>query len=282
MKIALNGVKLEEMKDIQETNEVVSYDSGPDPNKVGHKFKKEYKQKVKDFHVTCGENLEVTLSWVRESYPSVLEDVVRSWVDDEFRVQLNEQRNILNKRWRKNNPEKYAEVREKNDQQHFMRRTTTHKEHYYAETRRWRSENTEHLQEYGKRKWREGKSEALKRKRERMKTDPEFKLLENARCYIWQQLQDAFNVKGPFKKPERTSDLLGCTPTEYLSHLRSLYKPGMTDENYGEWHVDHIRPCASFNLLDETERRKCFHYTNTQPLWANENQSKGDKWERND
>jgi hypothetical protein len=61
-------------------------------------------------------------------------------------------------------------------------------------------------------------------------------------------------------------------------YLAGKFKDGMTWENHGEWHIDHIKPCASFNLLDEGEQKKCFHYTNLQPLWASENLSKGCKF----
>jgi putative phage-type endonuclease len=59
--------------------------------------------------------------------------------------------------------------------------------------------------------------------------------------------------------------------------LETKFKEGMTWENHGEWHIDHIKPCASFNLLDDYEQKKCFHYKNLQPLWATENLRKGDK-----
>lgn len=53
----------------------------------------------------------------------------------------------------------------------------------------------------------------------------------------------------------------------------------MTWENYGEWHIDHIKPCASFDLNDPEQQKLCFHYTNLQPMWAKENQKKADKLE---
>jgi hypothetical protein len=43
------------------------------------------------------------------------------------------------------------------------------------------------------------------------------------------------------------------------------------------WHIDHIKPCSSFDLTKEEEQRKCFHYTNLQPLWATDNRKKADK-----
>ncbi len=49
--------------------------------------------------------------------------------------------------------------------------------------------------------------------------------------------------------------------------------------NYGEWHVDHIRPCASFDLNDPVSLSQCFHYTNLQPMWALDNAKKNSSWE---
>jgi len=50
----------------------------------------------------------------------------------------------------------------------------------------------------------------------------------------------------------------------------------MTRNNYGEWHIDHIIPCAAFNMSNEIDQRICFHYTNLQPLWAVDNIRKSD------
>ena len=51
----------------------------------------------------------------------------------------------------------------------------------------------------------------------------------------------------------------------------------MTRENYGKWHIDHIRPCSSFDLSKPEEQSICFHYSNLMPLWAEENLKKGSK-----
>ena len=51
----------------------------------------------------------------------------------------------------------------------------------------------------------------------------------------------------------------------------------MTRDNYGMWHVDHIIPCASFDFSDPKQQELCFHYTNLQPLWAEDNLKKGAK-----
>jgi hypothetical protein len=69
-------------------------------------------------------------------------------------------------------------------------------------------------------------------------------------------------------------EYVGCTIDALREHLEKQFTDGMSWENQGKWHVDHIRPCASFNLDNEIERHMCFHYTNLQPLWAFDNMSK--------
>lgn len=79
------------------------------------------------------------------------------------------------------------------------------------------------------------------------------------------------------KKSGRTFDLVGCSGMELSSYLSERLLPGMTLENYGKWHIDHVVPIASFDLMDPKQAKKCFHYTNLQPLWAKDNLSKGAK-----
>ena len=69
--------------------------------------------------------------------------------------------------------------------------------------------------------------------------------------------------------------LLGCTISEFKTHLQKQFQPGMTFENYGEWHIDHKTPCAIFDLIKPGEQKVCFNYMNLQPLWAIDNLRKG-------
>lgn len=80
-------------------------------------------------------------------------------------------------------------------------------------------------------------------------------------------------------KNQTTLTLLGCSIQHLKTHLQNQFIEGMSWDNYGQWHIDHIRPCASFDLSDPTQVKECFHYSNLQPLWAIENLKKSDSWE---
>lgn len=81
------------------------------------------------------------------------------------------------------------------------------------------------------------------------------------------------------EKAVKTIELIGCSVPELRAHLEQQFTSGMTWDNYGDWHIDHIKPCAAFDLTNEDEQRDCFHYSNLQPLWASDNMSKGAKWD---
>ena len=85
-------------------------------------------------------------------------------------------------------------------------------------------------------------------------------------------------LQGRYKKVETTRKIIGCTPEELVIHIESQFIEGMTWQNYGEWEVDHIIPCASFDFSDPEQQRKCFHYTNLQPLWEKDNIIKSDSY----
>jgi hypothetical protein len=108
--------------------------------------------------------------------------------------------------------------------------------------------------------------------RSKWRKQPGPKVIQACRRRLWHA------VKGYYKK-ERFIDLLGCTSNHLVAHIQEHFVSGMSWDNYGSmWHIDHIRPCASFDLSDPEQQRACFHYTNLQPLWAKENIAKGRKW----
>jgi Uri superfamily endonuclease len=72
---------------------------------------------------------------------------------------------------------------------------------------------------------------------------------------------------------------LGCSIEELKSFLESKFTLGMTWDNYGKWHIDHIKPLSKFNLSDTKELLMACHYTNLQPLWAKDNIVKYNKME---
>jgi len=67
---------------------------------------------------------------------------------------------------------------------------------------------------------------------------------------------------------------LGCSIPEFLAHLESKFTTGMSWDNYGKWHIDHIKPLSSYDLTNPEQLILACHYSNLQPLWAAENISK--------
>ena len=180
----------------------------------------------------------------------------RRQYETKYRKKNRDKINARFRKWYKNNPEhqkKVKEYREKNKEKLLK---------YFEEYRKkpgYKKKFNLYMKNYMNNK---------------LKTDPDFKLKMQLRHRIYLALK----VKG-ISKSKRTMKLLGCTVEELWKHLESKFQPGMTKENYGKWHVDHIRPCASFDLTDPKQQFICFHYTNLQPLWAKDNIRKGAKYE---
>jgi len=115
-------------------------------------------------------------------------------------------------------------------------------------------------------------------KKKRLKEDPIFRLIENLR-----RRSHAFFKN--LNKSAPTMELIGCSVDDLKKHLEFKFyanpKTGeiMTWDNHGRlgWHIDHIRPIKLFDLSDAEQQRKCFHYTNLQPLWWFDNLEKGSK-----
>lgn len=82
-------------------------------------------------------------------------------------------------------------------------------------------------------------------------------------------------------KSRKTFELFGYSPKELVEHIKTKLKDGMTLDNYGEWHIDHIKPLSLFDLSKPSEVKKAWAFENIQPLWADENIRKSNKYETN-
>jgi len=105
---------------------------------------------------------------------------------------------------------------------------------------------------------------------DKMKTNPTFKLERRLRNRLYQ----AFVSQG-CTKSHRTWKYIDCTPEFFREWMEYQLYDGMTMQNYGKiWHIDHVKPCSSFDLTKTEDIAKCFHWTNLQPLLASKNYKK--------
>lgn len=129
---------------------------------------------------------------------------------------------------------------------------------------------------YNKKYSQSHKKERNQRLFDRLKNDIEFRLL----CRLRNQVKQAV-INQHTEKSHKTKELIGCTIKFLREHLESKFLEGMSWDNYGRkgWHIDHIKPCAAFDLTKEEEQKKCFYYTNLQPLWAKDNIQKSSMYQ---
>ena len=173
------------------------------------------------------------------------------------------------KKYRLNNKEKIKQYRLDNKEKqkkYYKQYCLDNKEKKKQCNKQWRLNNKEKIKQYNL----DNKERRREYQKNKLKTDPIFKII------TYQRNRMRAILKGEYKC-KSTIELLGCSAEYCWNHLEKKFKPGMTRDNYGLWHVDHIIPCASFDISDPEQQKICFHYTNLQPLWAIDNMKKGAK-----
>ncbi len=167
--------------------------------------------------------------------------------------------------YRKENPQVQRRASEKYRKANLGKSRNQYRNYYWSNlemrrslAKRWRKENPEKAREQKRRHY------------ERMKEDPQFKLIRSIRRGIWRSL------KG-IKSTHIT--LLDFSIADLKKHLESQFKSGMSWDNYGDWHIDHKIPIAAFNfsIPKHPDFTRCWSLKNLQPLWAKENCSKQGK-----
>jgi hypothetical protein len=113
-------------------------------------------------------------------------------------------------------------------------------------------------------------------KKKRIKTDELFKLQCRIRVQIKNYIK-RINVNKP--KSCSTTNILGCSFHEFKEYIQKQFSEGMSWDNYGKWHLEHIIPVSLGKT--ETEVIELCHYTNYRPYWGKENISKSNNivWE---
>ena len=221
-------------------------------------YKKKYDQKNKERKAEYKKewyqkNKEAIAKYAREWYQKNKEHMKEASAEyyQKNKERIAEYNKEYNKEYRQKNKERLAE----------------YKKEYNKE---YRQNNKEAIAEYNK-EYRENKYST--------NLDYKFRILlrnalyKNLKRYLIKETNPEFSYT------ETSSSLLGCTVEELKTYIENQFEDGMTWENWRHdgWHLDHIIPCSSFDLTKKKEQKKCFHYTNLQPLWAEDNFSKSNK-----
>jgi hypothetical protein len=160
-----------------------------------------------------------------------------------------------NRKWKENNPEKYRE--------------------YYKQYEK-RGNRKEYRKEYTSRP----ETKKLMRRYwmkydKKRREDPVFTFNQN----MSRSIRFSLRKNNLSKNGKHWEYLVGYTCQDLIEHLEKLFKPGMSWDNYGKWHIDHIIPISffKFETIGDVEFKMCWRLENLQPLWAKENILKSDK-----
>ena len=196
----------------------------------------------------------------------------------EYYQQHREEKLKYRAEYLKNNKKKIANQRSKYRERNKSTVTNynriynqKNKEKIAKQKAEWYQKNKEKIAKQNAEWYQKNKQRVYNNVKKKYDSDPNFKLSILLRSRIGYALKST-----TMSKSNKTEELLGCTFKQAKEYLQSLFEQGMTWENntVDGWHVDHIIPCAFFDLSDLEQQKKCFHYTNLKPIWAAENKSK--------
>jgi len=200
----------------------------------------------------------------------------------EYRIKNPEKVKESSKKWRNNNIENYKKTIEKyleknphmvskerikiyRQNEEFKNKTNLKKKEYYRN-------NIEQEREKSKKYYHDNKQIIRKKNNEwknnKRKNDGFYRMKINLR----HRLRDYLFGES---KSKRTKDIVGLDKIEFKSYVENKFLNGMTWDNYGKWHLDHIKPLCQ--AKDNDEALLLNHYTNLQPLWAEDNLRKNRK-----
>lgn len=206
----------------------------------------------------------------RRENPEKVRDQLKQW-----NLKNKERKAKMDADYRERNKEKLSEkykLKYQANPEYYKNRTKNYRENteYANYNKKWQEEN----KEYVRQKRVENREKTNDYLRNRRSSDESYRLLCNLRRRI-----NHF-VSGDCKSA-RTMELIGCSIEFLKKHLEKQFTEGMSWDNYGRngWVIDHIVPCALFDLTKDYQQKSCFNWQNLQPLWAEDNKKKGDTLE---
>jgi len=182
----------------------------------------------------------------------------------------------LNKEYYKNQGKFYRE----NNREEIRRKKSQYykknKVEIQEKNKKYTKKNSKEIKKYQKEYRKNKEHDAVyfrNYKKERCSKDKKFKFRERLRSNILHSFRRACN--GKYAKTSKTLKIIGCDFEFFIEYIKNQFQKGMTLDNHGKWHLDHIIPISSAKT--EEEIIKLNHYTNFQPLWAEDNLKKGTK-----
>ncbi len=135
-----------------------------------------------------------------------------------------------------------------------------------------KNEWTVEKQRASEKKYRDNNPEKMKEKYKKQSTN----INRRVRNSLNHRISESLNAKKN-KKINKTIQYIGCEIIFFRNWMQYQFTENMSWENYGEWHLDHVKPCASYDLKNENDIKECFNWKNYQPLWAKDNLIKSNK-----
>ena len=183
----------------------------------------------------------------------------------------------IRKKWLLANPDQTNEKRygKAYSRAASMKHFWKNREACLARRRAWYQKNREYClvraSEYGKAHYAENKAKIIARgnawTKRKYESEPSFRMMIALRVRLRRL------VHREARDPR--TDYLGCTKEEFFAHIEKQFKDGMTWNNYGrgrgKWTIDHIKPVSRFDHTDKEQMRACWHFSNLQPLWYEDN-----------
>lgn len=185
-----------------------------------------------------------------------------------FNEENQEKRKLISKKWRENNKEKQKEsIRKYLERNPDMVSSIRLKK--YRENPEFLKKEREQRKIYYQKNKKTERKKNNEWKKNKLKTDPLERIKKNIRDRIRECLTGE-------NKSKRTFDIIGLDKENFKSYIENKFTEGMSWENYGKWHLDHIKPL--YLSENEEDLIKLNHYTNLQPLWSEDNIKKNRKY----